>query len=123
MFDSKPVGKADDCSQIAGVLHIVQCQAKGAAYDGNIHRFVRLFEHGEYLLGSFQQAGARKFLFGNFGHIFHSQMPVGGKPFGSCNQEAATEVPQQISYQFRAFCQEYFIGFAIRFSIPVNGYI
>ena len=94
MFYSKPIGQPDYGSQITGILHVIQRQTKGVGYNGSIHYFIRLFKNSEHLLGSFQKTGAWEFFFGDFGYVFHRQLPVCGKPFSGCNQEAAAEMPQ-----------------------------
>ena len=82
MLYPEPISKADNRSQVTGVLHIIQSQTEGVADDGNIRLLIRLPEHSQHLLGSFQQAGTRKFLLRYFRDIrYGGERAVPGKPF------------------------------------------
>ena len=96
---------------------------KGSGLQRKHPYFIRLFKNSEHLLGSFSKDWRMRVPFSETSVISSTGSCLCGKPFGSCNQEAATEMPQQIAYQFRTLCQETLYQPCGSSSTPMNGYI
>ena len=55
MLDTKPVGNADNRSQVSGILYVVQCQTEASACYIRVKVIMRLLKNRQYFLWRFQQ--------------------------------------------------------------------
>jgi len=106
MPDAEPVGRAQDGSQIAGILDIVQRQAQRLGNLLPVERTVRLAEDGQHPLRASLQAGLLEFVVTHFDHFLGPDAGMLGQPLWGGRQKSAGEQRQQFFGQLVAFGRE-----------------
>jgi len=103
MLYAEPVGRAQDGAQVAGILHIVQCQAQCLGQPGHVERVVGLVKHGYHPLRAGLGAGPSEFVVACLHDFLGLDAGVCLQPFGGGCQEATRQQGQQFFGQFVAF--------------------